>query len=276
MSMRFDISYILYGMAVVLAAAGLVVFGFDVLMSLSPTIRSFLLVLTFTFFVAAGNYTEDTAIRNIFYLISAVAYAIFLLYTFIVFDLSSEVVFVMLAISSIMFTGFGYMAKKRDLLLEHEVAKRVMVGTIVLTVIVLAGDLTGPQPSIETTYVDTVEVVDGEQQVGQMTITNPFIVSRDVSVDYPSMCLVAPEGRISRVPVDLDRRPSLLAGGETVNINVSIRLPYDADGHEGDSPWLGNYSTLEIDAESDQCPDTAETATLFVTETEDRRSVAFD
>lgn len=274
--MRFDISYILYGMAVVLAAASLMVFGFDVLMSLSPTIRSLLLLLTFTFFVAAGNYTSEKGIRNIFYLIAAFAYGIFLLYTFAVFNLSSEAVFLMLAVSSIMFMGFGYMAKQRETLLEAEIAKLVMIMTIILTVIVLVGDLAGAQPTMETTYVDRIDVTEQQQQVGTLTLTNPFIVSREVEPQFPQGCLVAAEGRIEGVPMDLERRPSLLAGGETEVINMTVRIPYEQGADEQEFAWLGNYSQVRVDTSQDSCPSDAETATLFITGENDRSRTFID
>lgn len=274
--MRFDISYILYGMAVVLAAASLMVFGFDVLMSLSPTIRSLLLLLTFTFFVAAGNYTSEKGIRNIFYLIAAFAYGIFLLYTFAVFNLSSEAVFLMLAVSSIMFMGFGYMAKQRETLLEAEIAKLVMIMTIILTVIVLVGDLAGAQPTMETTYVDRIDVTEQQQQVGTLTLTNPFIVSREVEPQFPQGCLVAAEGRIEGVPMDLERRPSLLAGGETEVINMTVRIPYEQGADEQEFAWLGNYSHVRVDTSQDSCPSDAETATLFITGENDRSRTFID
>lgn len=275
--MKFDISYILYGMAVVLAAASLMVFGFDVLMSLSPTIRSLLLLLTFTFFVAAGNYTEEKGIRNIFYLIAAFAYAVFLMYTFAVFDMSSEAVFVLLALSSLMFMGFGYMAKKREVLLEQEIAKLVMIGTIIVTVIVLGVDLTAAQPTTDPTYRDSIEMTQERQVIGTMTVQNPFWVSREVEIESPRGCLVAPEGRIEEIPISVTERPSLLAGRASRDINITARLPYEPEAdHEQDFPWLGNYSTIQIDASQSSCPDSAEEATIFITGTSDRRSAFLD
>ncbi len=270
-----DSSYILYGLGALLGIFAILYFGGEILLSLSPTVKSLILFTSFVFFLVSSLYLKTDTINTVLTVLSGGAYIVFLGYTVFRFTLSSNQIFVLLAFSSILFVGLGYMIRERGLSLTAQQSKLVLAGCVLVVLILITVDVFGSQASVDATWedeVDAAQFVDSEVTIGTLQLQNDFIFSRVVDVPRHRICLFAPNQseRITRSAVSDDLSGStLLSGGETRTTDVTVQFPVvPADVEEEHDRGLtaDDYQALgTIPVEhAAQCEESADTAKIVV------------
>lgn len=273
---NIDGTTILYGIGAVLGIAAVLYFGQEVLLSLSPTIKSGLLFLAFSVFLIAGIHLGKNTINTALVVLSVGTYIVFLGYTIFRFRPSTNTIFLALAASSALFIGIAYAVNERELTLTQDQVKYIIGGGLILAALLITGDVLGPQASTTTEFADTVNLssaTDGRITIGTVQSDNPFIFSR--TVDYPRYraCLVtsnATKRLESHANID-SRQKTLLSGWETATYNITARFPVAASAPDQPShPDLPSISANELETvpviQAEECPDTRDEPALIVTE----------
>jgi len=269
---NIDSSYILYGIGALLGIAAILYFGQEVLLSLSPTVKSALLVLAFGFFLVSGLHTTRGSFSTVLIILAAGAYIIFLGYTIIRFTLTTNQIFLSLAASSALFIGVAYTVGERDIALTRDQAKYLLGGCVLLAALLITGDVLGPQATVSTTIVDSIDrtaAEQGETVVGTIQAANPFILSRMKDLPGYSACLVTANAS-ARHPVMLEDgdggRTVLLRAGATRVENITVRFPaLTADDVPQDLQFPNDVDTIPVE-QARRCPDTREESTLVIAE----------
>jgi len=216
---------VLYAVGVLLGVAAAFYFAVQLLEDLSPTTTSAVLVLGFVLFVLAGLYAETSALDTVFYALGAGSYLVFVFYALSVFDFSDGGIFLLLAGSSALFIVLGYASNEGMLDAERRTAL-VGVGVVLLLGVALLGfDVTGEQPTYTAEFDDEIEVpqITGETAVGEVTVDNPFVLSRTADVPGYQACVYVPERRNVRTVYDESTRGLVLAGSESRSFELTVR-----------------------------------------------------
>lgn len=266
MDLKIDRVKILYIVGVLLGVIAAFYFGFRLLEDLSPTTTSAVLVLGFVAFLLAGLYVRVETLDTVFYALGAGSYLVFVFYTISTFDLGDGGVFVLLAGSSALFIALGYASSEGHLDFER---KRVLVGVAVVAVFgfaLLGFDVTGAQPTQTEGFEDEIEIPDlpGETVVGEVTVENPFALSREAEVPRYDACLYTPEVRRTRLHYTDRTGETVLAGGgsRTFELAVGAQVFYDRET-EGLREGLRGRETVPVERE-EECPDDSDEVKLVV------------
>jgi hypothetical protein len=266
MDLKIDRVKILYIVGVLLGVAAAFYFGFRLLEDLSPTTTSGVLVLVFVAFLLAGLYVETDVLDTVFYALGAGSYVVFVSYTLSVFELGDGGVFVLLAGSSALFIALGYASSKGVLDTERRTAA-VGVAVVLVVVLALLGfDVTGEQPTHTAEFEEEIEVppLPGEATVGEVTVENPFPLSRTADVPTYDACLYAPELRRTRARYEDRTRGLVVAGGgsRTFELTVGVSLFYDPETEELRGE-LEEAGTVPVER-ADECPESSDAVKLVV------------
>lgn len=270
--MAFDIdnSHVLYGLGAVLGVFTVLYFGLEVILSLSPATKSFLLLSgSASFFVLAG-YLKTDIIETVLYLLSGFTYLVFTGYTLIRFELGSEITFLFLAASSALFIFLGYKVSEDGLGIEGERYKQVLAGLAAVSAVLLVFDVLGAQPGHNLQLDDEVELSAGEEAViGTYTVENNFLLPRDAEPRRYSSCIFSDGERVRRAYSSIDwpdREPGMLYSGDSVRGNITASVQEVSVEHENETVnVLGTYS-VEL---QDFCPENVEGNQVVVVEEED-------
>jgi hypothetical protein len=271
MDHRFDSSYILYGIGALLGIAALLYFGQEVLLTLSPTIKAFLLILSFAAFLTGGIRTEET-VSTVLLILSAGAYIIFLGYTILRFSPTTNQIFLGLAVSSALFIGIGYSLNEDMLELDRRQTRYLLTACIVVAALAVTGDIIGPQATATASFDDSINLSNpgtgearlGTFRIGTMELSNPFPLSRTVDIPSYRACIVtdnSTERYTTRVMVR--DTVNLLGGGEKRTDAIEIRLPLKARDHDH-VPAFSSLGTIPL-LQQDSCPETRSEPALIVT-----------
>lgn len=273
MDVDVDSAYILYGLGAVLGIISVLYFGQEVLLSLSPTVKSIILFLSFAFFFVSGHYTRTALLDTVLYILSAGAYIIFLGYTIFRFTFSTNQVFVALALSSVLFIGLGYVVREQRFTLPTRAVRFTLAGIAVIVLALVLFDAVSPQATTELELEDMVnaeDAADNDAVIGTFTLRNPFVFSRMVDVPRFSGCLHAPnlEGPMPTFIETRDPGPGLLHGGEVRTVDLTVRFRVIPPDVERDGLTQDDYRELgEIPIQQmSECPETIDTAMLVVTD----------
>lgn len=271
-----DVSTILYGLGAVLGVASILYFGWEILLELSPTIKSFILFSGFIFFLVAGVYRGYERLDTVLYVLSAGSYIVFLGYTIFRFALSTNQIFLTLALSSVLFLGLGYVFQIDRELLTRQQAQYLLIAVVAIVFLLVVVDVLGPQPTTEETFQDQVNVSAGAVELGTVTVRNGFVFSRTAETPRYQACLYAPDmNTTARTHVSVDDRRSrsmLLGGGEAREFTVTARFPAaPADEEERvedrndvfTEQELQELGTVPVEI-ADSCQETGDEATLTV------------
>jgi len=269
MDLNVDRVKVLYVVGVLLGVAAAFYFGFRLLEDLSPTTTSAVLVLGFLAFLFAGLYVETETLDTVFYALGAGSYVVFVFHTISAFDLGDGGVFVLLAGSSALFIALGYASSEGMLEIERRTAAVGVAVVVVLGFALLGFDATGAQPTHTAEFEDEVEIPDlpGEAVVGEVTVENPFALSRTAEVQNYGACLYTPERRMANVRVrDGSPRDLLLAGGEsrTSELTVGAAVFYDLNQEtEERYEGLRGRGTVPVE-QAEECPEDSDEVKLVV------------
>lgn len=268
MSFDIDSSYILYGLGAVLGVYTVLYFGLEVILSLSPLTKSFMLsVGSAAFFLIAG-YLETERVSNIFYGFSGVSYLVFTGYTLLRFEFSSELTFLFLGGSSALFIFLGYKVSDGGLSFEHSDYRKAIAGLTALAALLLVFDVLGAQPDHEIDLQDSVDLENGENVVGTYTISNSFLLPRDADPKSYSSCIYSQgeqwEASFSSVEWQEDS-PKMIYSGDSVVGNLTARVPQMEPRHEEEKEVANISGSFEVE-KRDECPESLEGKKVVVAE----------
>ena len=215
---------LLYAVGILLGVAAIFYLGFRLLDDLSPATTPSLLGLAFLAFLIVGIRIERDSLAPVSYALAAGWYLAFVAYVLWTFDPGDGATFLLLAGSSALFIGLGYLATRGRLTLARRRARIGLAVVIVLGAGLLAVDAAGPQPIYTAEFEDSVAVPDrGERvQIGTVTVENEFALPRSADVPRYYACLTAAEPGI--VPLQYDNRTpdQLIGGGEVVTHELVV------------------------------------------------------
>lgn len=275
MDFEFDGATLLYGIGLVLAVAALVYFMRDLVFGLSLTVKAILLVLAFASFLAAGIATERDVLDVVALALSGASYLAFVAYVNSNFGIDETGVFLLLAVSSALFVGLGYLFHERDATLPlrtagYVVGAAALVGVVLVGADVATGDVTYDVQLEDSVTVEPPERAESnepyhhlEGRLGTVTASNPFVFRRSLEPPSTAACIATPEdGRIEeshvsyQYPPSYDDWPRTIGGGETVEIGMTTHLRIDANATSSE--------TFAIER-GEECPEDVDEPTIVVT-----------
>lgn len=263
MDLEIDESKIFYGLGSFLGVISILYFGHELILDLSPTIKSFILLSSTAMFLGAAEYVRNGVLKSSFYVFSSFSYLSFLVYMFARFSFSSEQIFLILAASSTVFVGLGYFRSEKGYSLNKEQSKKVLGAVITLVAVAVVFDVMGSQPEYSLELHESVEVVEGEEfEIGVFEIRNDFVLSRNVDVPTFRGCLYMSEDHEPRNIYIHPDDPGLIGGGETERTSLAdtVNSP-----HRENVTYSGNYSVVR----GQECPSDAEERTIYISEGEE-------
>lgn len=277
MDVELESSEVLYLVGALLGVVAIVYFSAEIIVELSPTLKSVILLLGFVFFFGAAQYAESTLLDAVLYVLAAGSYVVFLGYTVLRFSLGENGVFLLLAASSALFIGLGYALHELRLGLDRRQAIGVMILVVVVVVAGTGFDFLGPQATVDTDFRDTVSVGDvgspDEQVViGEVTANNPFVLSRTAELPNLQACLPATGGvqPLSYRGEDAGfvSRNMLLGGGEEKTFRITLQAVAFYNRSSGPPRIDERYRNASLPVErTDECRpagDTDDTRILVV------------
>lgn len=257
----FDESRLLYGLGAFLGVISILYFGHELILDLSPTIKSLTLLSGTVVFLSAAEYVRHRVLSFSFYVFSAFSYLSFLTYTFAKFQFSSEQIFLTLAASSVVFIGLGYFKSERGYELDSDQAKKVLGAVAVLVAAAVVFDVTGAQPEYSVELHEKVEVVEGQEfEIGVFEVRNDFLLSRNVETPAIRGCVSVSEDYERNIYIRPDTG-SVISGGSTETVSLKENL---RSRHDENITVSGNYTVVE-----GECPSDPEEKTIYVHEGDD-------
>jgi hypothetical protein len=265
--MRFG-TQLLYTVGALLGIAAIAYFGTEILAGLSPEIKAVLLFLIFVFFLVSSrlrDWFEDIA-----YVLAAGSFLIFVAYLFGTFSLGTSAVFVVLALSSVLFVGLGYLENSGRLDVPTRTATAVLVVVVALGAGVVVVDMLGPQPEFETTTVDELDAAavndSGLVTVGETTVTNNHFLSRSVRLEDQTACLYDGDTRFEESVQYVDTNQwfwgerFVLGPGEqrTFQLQVDTWVFHDFDGG-----GLQGVDSIPVST-AKRCPDSVDEPQIVI------------
>ncbi|MFB6208370.1 MAG: hypothetical protein ABEJ69_03400 [Candidatus Nanohaloarchaea archaeon] len=217
-------SYVMYGLGVLLGVFAVFYFGFEILQGLSPVTKSALLLGVALSFFAAGYSFSQKLLRTALQGLGAVSYVVFVGYLMLKFGFSKEIDFLVLAFSSAIFLGVGYMVGQ-GFEVPVQRARQMLVALVLAGLLMVAVDVSGPQPRYDLQLHDNVTLVEGEPvEIGVLRISNDFFLPREVDPVRYETCSSAEQ----RFLLQQDS-PGTVGGDQQVDVSLKVRIPSAMD-----------------------------------------------
>lgn len=261
MDFKIDESKLLYGLGAFLGIVAIIYFGHELILDLSPTVKSFILLSGTAMFLGAAEYVKHSILKSSFYIFSAFSYLSFLVYLFARFSFSSEQVFLILAVSSAVFIGLGYLRSEKGYEVTRDQARKVLGAVMAIVALAVVFDVLGAQPEYSLELNETVEVIEGEEfEIGALEIQNDFPLSRNVDAPTFRGCLFIKEGHDGRNIYVSPDAGGLVGGSTTERIPLTEDAHYER--HEDQNITIsGNYTVV-----NEECPSEPEERTIYIQE----------
>lgn len=261
MDYKIDESKLLYGLGAFLGIIAIIYFGHELILDLSPTIKSFILLSGTVMFLGAAEYVRHGFLKSSFYIFSAFSYLSFLVYMFSRFSFGSEQIFLILAASSAVFIGLGYLRSEKGYEITQDQAKKVLGAVVALVALAIVFDVVGAQPEYNLELNETVEVVEGEEvEIGVLEIKNQFPLSRNVDTPRFGGCIFFEEGQDGRNLYVSPDAEGIIEGSNTKRLPLTERVRSQRDQNVSVS---GNYTVV-----NEECPSEPEEKTIYIHEGE--------
>lgn len=276
MDFNLDESKILYGLGAFLGVISIIYFGHELILGLSPTVKSFILVSASAIFILSGDLTSNNLLKNSVYVFSGFAYIIFLTYVFAKFDLSQLQTFGLLAGSSAAFISLGYLRSEDIYSLNPDKSKKIISFLAVLLVISVGFDVLGSQPEHQLELKDDVKVSEDEEfSVGVIRVENNFPLSRNIDLSNYKGC-IAYNKSFSDNLYFYPEGSGIIGGGETQKFDLNDRVhfrgpPVENHGEEIEQERKDISATYEV--KNMECPEELESQTIYLTSDNDSSSI---
>lgn len=267
MELSIDGGKLLYAVGALLGIVTVAYFGFEFLVALSPTVTSILLLFAFVAFLVGGLTTERSGPSAVGYVLAAGSYLVWLAYTFSRVDLGETAVFLTLAGSTLLFVGLGYVVRERSPSISRRQALAAVGVLVVLSLGLTAVDTVGAQPSYEIETVDSIDEPEPRERIelGTVTATNEFVLSRTIDDASVRICVTGPEPREFQQGLF---RNTVLGGGDTATeeLTISGNFLY-GNGPDGDPEPLFDGDSVPVEtADGTDCPTDDELRIVVLTD----------
>lgn len=196
-------------------------FGMEVIIEISPAVKSVILFLSsITFFSATGLATSKW--RNIpLYFLASVSYLIFVGYTLVRFNFGSATTFLILAGSSTAFLAAGFMVNEKQVNIPEKKARYLVAAGVIMIIGLFLLDLSGPQAQADTTFRNSLNMSNGEEKaIGTVQINNDFILPRATELPDYRACTEDP----LRANVYVEKEGDTVSGKSKVEMELKARL----------------------------------------------------
>ncbi|MFB6134159.1 MAG: hypothetical protein ABEJ55_04145, partial [Halanaeroarchaeum sp.] len=240
--MEYDIdgATILYALGVAFAIGALLYFARDVVFDLSLTVKALLLFVAFLAFLVLGMALERRDLAVVAYALAGVAYAVFLGYVILRFDLGATRAFLLLAASAVLFIALGYGVGERGVALAGRRSVAILGVLLLVSVLLVGADVATAGVSFDAEFAEEAtvtapddrppeaDVVPGTARVGTVAVTNPGPFARTYELPRVESCLVGVDDVAPRdVSVFYSGyvRSHRIGGGGTQRFAVRARLP---------------------------------------------------
>jgi len=193
-------------------------FGMEVILEISPVVKSAILFLTsVTFFAGTGLTVSKWSIP--LYFLASISYLIFVPYTLLRFDFGSAATFLILAGSSAVFLAAGYMISEKEIQIPEKKAKYLVTAGTILIVGLFIFDISGPQPEINLELRNSAEMTDRQETaLGTVRVTNEFLLPRAFETPNYRACT-----QNARVDVYTERKDDTVPGKGTMEMELKAR-----------------------------------------------------
>jgi hypothetical protein len=265
MVLGLDRETVLYAVGVLLGIAAAAYFGFQLFDQVSPVTTALVLFAGFLCFLAVGVGVDAERIDVVAYALAAGCYLVFVGYALSRFEVGDGGTFLLLAVSSGLFIGLGYLAQKGRLALERRQAALVVVAVTVVAVGVVGVDLVGAQPTTSAEFEESIEIPDDPERVtvGTVTVENEFFLPREADVQRYGACITGTEFRSAPLEYEPRAGSPLLGGGESRSYELVLRgLVFYHENGSRRAPFE-NRETIPVETAT-ACPESSDEVTLVV------------
>lgn len=239
-----------YALGVLFGVFSIIYFGMEVILEISPTVKSAILLISSITFFSATGLTESSWKNIPLYFLASASYLIFVLYTLARFDFGTAETFLILAGSSSIFLAAGYIVGEKNIEIPKKKSKYMVLAGIVLMVGIFLFDVSGPQPEVDLQLRNQVDMTHGEETaLGTVKVTNEFILPRSFEVPGYEACMNDSRRIIS---LYTERKGDTVMGGGTKELELKARFYNEIS--EGEN-MIQTEKTLTV-KETEKCPET--------------------
>jgi len=271
MAIGFDREKLLYAVGILLGVAAVAYFGFQLFDHVSPVTTAALLFAGFLCFLVGGVSSDAEMLDVVAYALAAGCYLVFLAYVLSRFDVGDGGTFLLLAASSGLFIGLGYVAQQGRLAVSRRRATVVVLVVVIASTALVGIDLVGGQPTATTEIEESVEVPEQRERVTVATliVRNEDVLPHETDAPRLHACVYGPEFRPAPLDYEPTARSALLWGGDARRYDVVI--PGRAFYNENGTPRKGFRAddSVPVERRSD-CPGSVEEPTVVVADNEPR------
>lgn len=245
MDLGLDSSTAFYTLGVIFGIFTLIYFGIEVIVEISPLAKSGILLLSAMVFFSATGLTNSKWKDIPLYAMASFSYLIFVAYTLVKFQFGSVGTFLMLAGSSMVFFGAGYLVSEKDIEVPEDKARYLVIAGIILIAGLFVFDTTGSEAQVDLQLRNDVNLTSGsETSLGTVHVSNSFILPRSYELPNYDACL--PEGD-RRVSLYVEDGRDLVYSGSDVEMELKARYyPEISERDEMNKTW-GSYTVVETE-----------------------------
>lgn len=261
MALGLDREKLLYAVGIVLGIVAVGYFGFQLFDQVSPVTTALLLAAGFVCFLVGGIVIDVDLVDVVAYALAAGCYLVFVAYVLSRFDVGDAGTFLLLAVSSGLFIGLGYLAQRDRLTMSRRSGAIVVLAVLIASLALVGADLVGAQATTTTEIESAIEIPDerGTVTVGTVTVENDFPLPREADVPMFFACVYGPDFRPAPLEYEPQRRSGLLQGGESRRHELVLpgRAFYTENGTR--RPGFRDLESVPVErgtdcAETDQDP----------------------
>ncbi len=242
---------ILTGFGAFLAALAVLYFGREAIFDLTPIAKSALLVGASATFLLGSRFIGEREGRLALYFFSSVSYLTFLVYYILRMQPSSEIIFLLLAVSGGVFMLVGRRIENYSP--EPDKLKKGIAAIVVLAAALTAADLAAPEPEYRMELVEEASMGEAPVDIGAVTVENRYLLPQVYSVNLDACDM---EERVRVTPDTRSDTQGVIDGSSSLEIDYQLaRFPREH-----------NVSTQNFSIESvENCPDEPAEDTVYVT-----------
>lgn len=264
MALDLDRVTILYVVGILLGIAATVYFGFQLLEDLSPVTTAVLLLLGFVALLLLAVAVETDRLDLVLYALSAGFYLVFVAYLLSTFDVGSAGTFLLLAGSSLLFIGLGFLASRGRLALTGRQVRIGLLIVLLLGIGLVGVDLIGAQPTESTEFDDEIEIPSYRESVtiGTVTVENQFVLPREIESTRFFACTYTPERDVQSLQYRPSIRNELLGGGDSKQYDLVLSghvFYVEDDRREG----VRDMDTIPVE-QAETCPESVDSPRVVV------------
>lgn len=221
MDTDFNSSNAFYALGTLFALFSVLYFGIEVILEISPAVKSAILLLASATVFSASGLTSSSWRKIPLYFLASFSYLIFVAYSLLRFDPGPASSMLILLGSTAVFMSAGYLVREKQIVFSGKRAKYVVAAGVFLMLGLFLFDVTGPQPEVQLQLRDSVDMTHGEETaLGTVRVTNSFILPRGFEAPDYRACAAGDQ----RVSVYTEREGDTVSGKGTLEMELKARF----------------------------------------------------